>query len=157
MTKIIKPEAVVTYRDVEIGYNEEKNRWEFTLRNKERYAVSLKGAKETIDTPIKEPKKAFKRFEAYVERYNEIPEKVTVTGIAAAGSRYDTSTSVWTSDEKGNRAKTHSRNLIAITPENEAKLVRIREIKDELNKLHLETTNLSDSLTRAKLRGEDYD
>ena len=57
----------VIHNGVNIEYIETDNTWEFTLRGRERAAPSLRDAKATIDTPVKEkPDKAFTPVKGWV-------------------------------------------------------------------------------------------
>ena len=57
---------IVTYRDIAITYDEQKDKWFFTLRGRDRSADSLANAKKAIDAPPPKEEKPFERFEGMV-------------------------------------------------------------------------------------------
>ena len=93
-----------TYKGVEIVYSEENNRFEFELRGKERFASSLKLAKEAIDKPVAGPAgKKFNPVRALHCSYSGV-RPGTITSIAEPG--YRSSQQVWfVTDEGKSRSK----------------------------------------------------
>lgn len=74
----------VTYNNIEIGYNEDKNIWEFELRGRARTAPSLQQAKESIDKLVRAAKKesTFEKCQAWFLMYGERFLNVDVTSYA---------------------------------------------------------------------------
>ena len=67
------------YNGVEIIYSEENSRFEFELRGKERFASSMKTAKEAIDKPV--AGKKFDPVRAILRGYGGV-YRGTITSIA---------------------------------------------------------------------------
>lgn len=113
-----KPIQIV-HSDVPITYNEQANKWFFTLRGRDRSAESLAKAKEIIDKPVPvEKAKPFEKIPAWLFKYNSLPQKVTITGIAERGD-YRGDPGVWISDEKKNRSKESTRYVYPSNPKND--------------------------------------
>jgi hypothetical protein len=77
-----------TYKGVEIVYSEENSRFEFELRGRERFASSMKLAKEAIDKPVAGPAgKKFNPVRALLRRYDRGVHPGTITSIAESSYR----------------------------------------------------------------------
>lgn len=123
-----------------ITYDEQENKWKFTLRGRDRSAESLAKAKEIIDKPVPAEKaKPFEKIPAWLFKYSsETPVKVEITGIAE-GYGYGRSEFVWV-----NNAKKRSKEMIAggVYPSNEkndfmvaqiiAKMKTVAELRDAI-------------------------
>lgn len=88
------------YKGIAITYNESSNRFDFTLRGRDRFAHSLADAKKKIDEPSKE--KTFKRCEVYVSesRWSGDPPWSVATATSI-----DTQGHVWLTRKGGSREK----------------------------------------------------
>lgn len=136
-----------THRGVVITYNENSNRWQFTLRGRDKSAESLSLARAAIDKPEPKSAKPFAKIEAWEYR-NDAPERVTVTGIAEKGWRG--MPEVWIKDAGGNRRKEdpESRIYPATDNNNEVfakiteKYAAIRALDDECSKLRSKLATL---------------
>jgi hypothetical protein len=127
-----------TYRDVEIVYLEDPNKWRFTANGRERSAESLVKAREAIDRTLdKEVKeKPWEPFEAYFNRYADGDpfKKVLITSVAE-GRSYS-GVEVWVKDGNS-RSKESLRHMYKVCPENEAtiaELVRLAAEKKAIEK-----------------------
>src|SRR6476646_9588862 len=114
----------VKYRDItEIVYDEEKDKWVFTLRGRERSAESLGKAKEIIDKPEPKNKKPFERVKCIgLSRHSWVRDKpfeeFEVTSIAE-GPGYGR-VEVWTSSKANGREKRNADGCYPATPANMA-------------------------------------
>lgn len=130
----------VTYTDVEISYVEDTNRWQFTLRGRERSAESLAKAKEAIDKPEPQKKAApFERIKVWTNSgYSDSWRQGEVTSIA---ERQYSRQEVWVSID-GRRVKIAARQCFPDTPEtiaaiealraNEAEQARLGKLANEI-------------------------
>jgi len=131
------------HSDVTITYNESDNKWELTLRGRDRSYPTLAQAKEFIDKPVpKEKAKPFEKIPAWHFKYSDIPSKIEVTGIAER--HHSLGEYVWIS-ERGKRSKESVRfSIFPQTPENDklAKTIlgnaeeisRLKEVNSELRR-----------------------
>lgn len=62
------PQIAVEHNGIKITYNEDRNEWEFTLRDRDRTAETLAKARECIDRPVKDKKTVFQRIECWIKR-----------------------------------------------------------------------------------------
>jgi hypothetical protein len=91
------------YNGVEIVYSEDNSRFEFELRGKERFASSMKLAKEAIDKPVAGPAgKKFTPVRALFRAYSGVYAG-TITSIAE--SSYRTQQVWFVRDENKSRSK----------------------------------------------------
>lgn len=105
-----KPIQVV-HSDITITYNEGEDKWQFTLRGRDRSAESLAKAKEYIDKPLPPEKaKPFEKIPAWFIPYSDEPQKVVVTGIAER-ERFSSDVAVWITNN-GKRSKESVRSRI---------------------------------------------
>jgi len=120
-----------TYKGILIAYNETDNKWEFTLRDRDRSYPSLALARAIIDRPEKDTneRNKFEPVEGWLtDRWAKTAGKAgKVTGVAL--SRYGNQR-VWFVAEGGNRTKEVLENFVPKTPENEEK----RAVLEQLNK-----------------------
>ena len=141
------PELMETvYHEVTITYDERDNRWHFEVEGRERSSESLSKAKEMIDNPPKEKSK-FKRFQAYYKDCSYKFELVTVTSIAE-GSSWDRSLKYRIVTSRGQHFKIGFRDLVAINPENERKIVQMAQNSEVRSNLQDEFYALENSLAR---------
>jgi hypothetical protein len=113
-----------TYLGIEIGYDEKENRWDFELRGRERHSESLTKAKEAIDAPMPEGKKAFKRIAAFMfphdgGYYSSSKKEFTpcqITSIADSNYGYE----LWVVSGAGykERSKRRADSVVLDTPGN---------------------------------------
>jgi len=155
-------EVKVTYHDVEITYNEVTDKWLFTLRGREKEAVSLKEAKATIDKPVSKPKgKPFERVKAV---YGSRLDPVEITSIAAKSSYRSYGTKDEVRIKHLSKGKFHAEGEIAkaaaelcypLGPDNDSIIFKIGGLiadRDELDKRIDEAFNL---LTPYKVPDEE--
>ena len=128
----------VTYGGIEIAYSEDRDQWTFELRGSQRWAKTLKAAKESIDKPAPVSKKPFARFTAFKkERFGYTTaafDKVEVTSIAGMAN-YGGGVEVWISDSRDKRSKEKIVYLIADTPANAEKMGKYVALETEITKL----------------------
>jgi hypothetical protein len=137
----------ITHSDVQITYNEGSDKWEFTLRGRDRSAESLAKAKEFIDRPLpKEKDKPFQRIPAWLFRYNDEPKKVEITGIAE-GRGYKGDEKVWISDGKDRRKESVGYSIYPQSANNDAIVLTILEKNAAAAKLHQEVSELNSKLS----------
>lgn len=103
----------------------------------------LSEIKKDID---KISKKDFKRFPLIYDQYNNYLE-VEVTSISEDGD-------YWVNDSKGNRTKTHPRNLLKFTEENLNKIKAIENIKREQRLLSDKISQINKTFERL-IKGEE--
>ncbi len=119
-----------THNEIDISYNEEKDRWEFELRGRSRSAESLTKAKEAIDKELKEKRtQTFPRFAAYIKRSRNGFETVTVTSVADAnygGLHF------WTDSQKNGRRKEPASILYPINDHNKAIVAEIVGVEKQI-------------------------
>lgn len=139
----------LTYKGVEITFNELYERWEFTLDGRERFSQKLSAAKAVIDAPSKEKKKPFKQIEAYWEGYYRGYQKVKVTSLAEGSSA--NSAHFWISytdiSNRTSRSKIERRTLFAVNDKNDALIAEIKRLKDEVKKINDQIDQASAKLT----------
>lgn len=128
----------VTHSGVTITYNEREDKWQFTLRGRDRSADSLAKAKEYIDKPIPAEKaKPFAKIPAWLYSYNaEEPVKVEVTGIAEINYGCQ---SVWINNS-GVRSKERVHNIYQRNDKNDmligqiiSKLQQVGSLREEIS------------------------
>ena len=145
----------VKHSEVEIEYNEENDRWDFTVGGRERFAKSLSKAREAIDTVPATKKKGFEPFKAYwtsTSQY-QIRNVVTVTSVAEKSSGMY-GPSFWIKTERGERTKVAQGQLAAITPENEAIIDKLCELGDQQRSIGKEITKLWESVKHVEVPSE---
>ncbi len=121
----------LTHDGIVITYDEQQNKWCFTLRGRDRSADSLAKAKEIIDKPVpKEKAKPFEKIAAWFFRYSDLPKKIEVTGIAE--NRSYGGQQVWINCE-GNRSKESA--AYTIYPQNEKNDSLIAQIVAKENEI----------------------
>lgn len=166
----MKEQTVSTnYKGTDITYNEHENRWEFTLRNKDRHAGTLTLAKEAIDKPVPADKKPFKRFDVYIQDgWGSAPKKATVTSLAAEG-RYTRREAWVNTTEKNNRRvcgttgitdkrqKVLLDNMYLFNDHNTKLVEQIAANNKEAQRLSDLNAKLMGALTHASIKPEDYD
>lgn len=118
----------VEHNGITITYNERFNRWDFTLRGRERFSETLAKAREYIDRPYKEkPQTKFERVNCWYFRYSDVMT-CTVTSIGVprwTGS--DPQVNITFKDE--GRSKLNRVDSTAIYPQNEKNDALVAEWK----------------------------
>jgi hypothetical protein len=147
-----------TYRDVEIVLLEDENVWRFTANGRERKAPSLPKAREWIDNALDKvatkKEKPWEPIEAYfLDTYpNSLGQlhKGRITSVA--DKDYRGRDQVWfNADDGRGRRKVSITSLVAVTPENEAILARLREIEKQQDVLERKFRNDVALLARVEL------
>lgn len=147
-------QAKITYGDIEIVYDEEKNRWRFTLDGRERSAEMLTNAKKAIDAPERKTKKAFEPIQAWIIRvWGGGRQLVTITSVAER-VRYSRGTEVWVK-KGGKREKVSLGSLYADTPQNFATFAEIDALEKEIEALQKKRNHKYAGLKRVTIPGED--
>jgi|SRR5215831_4744383 len=144
---------------IEIRYDEGGNDWRFTLRGKDRSAQTLENAKAAIDAPVRENKRVFKKFEAFLRSgYSNDRglERVTVTGLV--GTRgFHSSGKAWIRNSHGRRDTAYINALMQMTPENEALVKQIDELIAQQSALSTQIKALSEKIAPVTITDADYD
>lgn len=142
----------VVHAGITITYHEGDDRWDFVLRGRERREDTLANAKEAIDKPVKEKRKAFERMACWVRIWSNQPEKVIVTSIGQG--KYG-SCNAWATAPNGSRSRYLTTDLYPCDiPTNQEKMARMLEICKTMQDLINEKQKLSDKMV--KLNPEDY-
>lgn len=127
----------VTYGGVEIVYVEGTNKWQFTLRGRERSTESLENAKIAIAKPPPANKKPFEKTEAYQDDWDGRDHgyiKVTITSIAEK-TYYGSEPRFWISRPGKSRVQADKTKLFAVTPENESRIAAIQKMRKQIDGL----------------------
>ena len=140
------------YKEIEISYNEEKDRWEFELRGRSRSAESPARAKEAIDKePVEKRKQVFPRFDAYQNKHNRGFSIVNVTSIAnnnCGGAQF------WISSTKDGRQKEYACSLFPVNENNTAIVTEIKRINAQIDALDEVKANQHSKLQPATMPTE---
>lgn len=148
-------EMKTIYEGIEIAYDESANLWRFELRGRQRSADSLAKAKEYIDKPIPEGKKAFQRIPAIrLRNYDSDPDRGEITSIAE-GYKYSNSKEVWFIGADKNRRKHYASDFIAVNDANTAMLATLANYRAEVNRLNQKSIELYGQLEKIDL--ESYE
>jgi hypothetical protein len=140
----MKPIQVV-HHETTIIYNESEDKWEFTLRGRDRSAESLAKAKEFIDKPVPAEKaKPFEKITAWLLDYNRKPVRVEVTGVAER-SRYGGEDDVWIKSGT-TRCKQKVRNIVPSNPKNDELIASMLSNLEAQSKLATEYEKLRQKL-----------
>lgn len=132
-----------------ITYDEQENKWKFTLRGRDRSAESLLKAKEIIDKPV-EKAKPFEKIPAWFFKYGDGPIKVDVTGVAESHG-YGGEVSVWVNN-KGTRSKERANgNIFPQNEKNDALVEEIIEKETRATELRSESYDLKAKLQKLVL------
>lgn len=142
----------VEYNGTEITYNEANARWEFTLRNRDRYAETLTKAREAIDKPVPEKAKPFERVQCWYEGYDGW-EKVMVTSVAER--RWGDQYKLWVMDSKKNRSKQWNTSLFPCGPCNNEVVAAISTLKTQINELTDKRDKLKNHMTHLHVQEEE--
>jgi hypothetical protein len=135
----------VVHDETTITYNESEDKWEFTLRGRDRSAESLAKAKEYIDKPVPAEKaKPFEKIPAWFLRYERKPVQIEVTGIAER-PRYGGDNQVWIKSGT-HRSKENVRDIVPSNPKNDALIVSMLENLEARSKLVSEYEKLRQKL-----------
>jgi len=131
-----------TYRDVEVVYLIDENKWRFTVNGRERTAETLSKARESIDRSLsnvsQKKEQAWKPFEVWHrERYGDGFKKVLLTSVAEGRSRWDKSAYAWISNN-GKRSKEPMSLLFSIDEHNNALVEKIVSLEAEGHRIDIE-------------------
>lgn len=147
MTEPIKS----NYRDVEIIYLEDPNKWRFTVNGRERSTESLAKARESIDRALDDVKKgkAWEPFEAYFCRgYSSNNfRKVKVTSMAE--TRYG-KPDFWINDN-GQRSKESASSLYKVSAKNDALIAELQRLQKESEALAARESEARHKLTNIEI------
>lgn len=137
-----KPIQVV-HSDITITYNEGEDKWQFTLRGRDRSAESLAKAKEYIDKPLPPEKaKPFEKIPGWFFPYSDKPQKVEITGIAERRYR---SEAVWISISGKRQKENINYHVYPSNSKNDTLIEEILAAQKEIEKLQ---KNVSESKRR---------
>jgi len=131
-----------------ITYDEQENKWTFTLRGRDRSAESLAKAKEIIDKPVPAEKaKPFEKIPAWLFKYDgDTPERIEVTGIAEDRG-YGGGQRVWIK-HRGNRSKeSTSFSIYPVSPQNDVIAQQVIEKQEFIAQLRGEVSVLKRKLS----------
>jgi hypothetical protein len=117
-----------TYKDIEIAYDENSDKWRFELHGKERSSETLASAKSAINKTPKE-KSDFVPQPAILLTYSG-SEIVTVTSQAEEVG-YDKTIQYWIKDAKGKRSKESITKLYSPGPANQVLLNEAKALDKE--------------------------
>ncbi len=150
--KSIEVKIKASYRGFKIVFVEHRKEWMVEI-GKERDAYSNTDLERVKDYVDKFLKSGFKPFEAFsTVGWGEKYRKVLVTSVDVEGSAWIQETQDNSNlSKRGSRSKVDKKDLIAITPENEAAIKAIHEIDTQTDKLHKEKQRLEKQLTHPEL------
>ncbi len=141
------------YNEIEISYDEGRDRWLFELRGRSRSADSLAKAKEAIDKePAEKRQQTFPRFQAYFWRYDDL-KVVTVTSIAEEAS-YGKSKVFWVMDKDNRRSKELQHSLFPVNEHNTKIIEAVKAKEAEVEKLQEDIRALRETLQQATVPAE---
>jgi hypothetical protein len=141
-----------THDGTVITYNEKENKWEFTLRGRDRSAESLAKAKEFIERPVPAEKaKPFEKIPAWLFEHHNKPVRIEITGIAETPAHRLNEKHVWI--KKGGKREKHrvSFCVFPATSLNDEIAAAIIEKTDEIRKLNKECSDLQRRLQPLEL------
>lgn len=124
----------IEHKGIAITYDERENKWKFELRGRKRSAESLQAAREAIDKPAPSDEKPFKPIKAWLWKYSDEVQPVTVTSIAEP-ARYTRGVEVWIKTESGTRSKESVDSIIQDCPEVTRLVAEFEALEDERTKL----------------------
>lgn len=147
------PEITVEHNGIIIHYNETLNRWEYNLRNRDRWAETLAKAKAAIEKPPPEEKKQFKRVECwfYKGQWDGGWKRVTVTSVAETTYGRDY---VWVSDGE-RRSKERAKDLYPCGFQNDPKIAKSTELLKQISEIRKEEEKLRARLTPLEIPEEE--
>lgn len=150
--KFMEDKILTEYKGITISYDEQQNRWNFVLRNRDRIVPSLAEAKKLIDKPAPKDKKPFERVTCWRRSWSEggsgkCWKLVDVTSVTT--QKYHDEPFVWIVDQKTKeREKTPCDELYPCNPEND----RLIDYLKALDVKTAEIKKLSDAGVK-KLKG----
>lgn len=106
----------IEHKGIAVTYDERENKWKFELRGRKRSAESLQAAREAIEKPAPKDEKPFEPIKAWLWKYSDDVQLVTVTSIAEP-SPYSRVKQVWIKHESGNRSKEGVDDVLEDCPE----------------------------------------
>lgn len=148
-----------TYDGIEIEYLEALNKWQFTLRGRERIVDSLAEAKAAIDKPTPVKKPDFERIRAYYRpsySYGKY-EVVEVTSIAAQGHSWRSVENgcVWIVDKQKERNKVDVQRVFPVNEWNSVIIQKVEKLQEEEATIRKAVEGLEKTLRPLKLPKED--
>jgi hypothetical protein len=147
-------EIKVNYGGIDIAYDEQDDKWTFTLRGVDRSAKTLANARKAIDAPIPVDKKPFTPVTVYnTTGYGRPLEKITLTSVANKG-RYEYQNQLWMKDKNGDRRKVGINGLYVVNEHNEKLHAEILAKYAEADKLRRQAEDLLKKMTPFKLPEE---
>jgi len=123
---------IQSYKGIRIDYDEDRNKWKFELRGREREVDSLKAARQLIDQPMRD-KATFQRFKAWFSQWRGSFVEVEVTSIAVRDV-YNT-TEVWISKPGEGRSKELARHVYPKSAHNDHLISGIHDLDASITKL----------------------
>jgi hypothetical protein len=150
------------HKGIEITYDEEHNRWEFTIRGKERHATSVTLAREAIDKPPPADKKPFTPREVYVsESYGKSAYRLAmVTSLAPSTYSYGR-LEAWVTFKSGNsgrkREKVALDRLYEVNANNEKVIAKLEKNDRAIQQLNNYEGTLKKQMEPAIIKPDEHD
>ena len=145
-------EITTTHKGIKILYDEAKNRWEFELRGRDRFASTLALARDAIDKPPPKETPAFTPVECHSKSFRGW-EIVRVTSVAS-DEGYNNAM-VWVSAKDKSRSKESSHQLYPVGMGNNDKIVKQwKEIEEQKKILLSKLSDLESKLTPLTIKEE---
>lgn len=119
------------YHGVAIEYDEDADRWQFTLDGRERSAGTLANAKKAIDAPVPKDRPKWKPFKAYFSESYSGYEFVEVTVTSVAETDSYRRAEFWIKNAKQKREKVSADRLFAHSEENATVIACINQLSKE--------------------------
>jgi hypothetical protein len=135
---------VLTYKGIEIRYDQFDDRWHFTLRRKMRSAPTVGEAKKLIDTPPVKADGLFQRTPVFVDSWRHGDGLVDATATSCDPS-YGTNY-VWIVQGKC-REKARADCVYPATKNNILIARRVKALDKDLKKLNSEREKLMERMT----------
>lgn len=141
-------EVKVTYDGVDIIYSEDKNRWQFELRGRERFSESLAKAKEAIGKSAKSEANKFSPVAALAVTYSRI-RAGTITSICELDN---SSQQVWFVEDKDKvRRKEFLLNMFESSEYNLQLVAEIADLDNEAESLQNKAAKKRQALKKLSL------
>ncbi len=141
-----------THREIEITYDEDRNKWLFELRGRDRSADSLAEAKAFIDKPEPKEKAAFERVKVWHWRYSYEPVSAEITSLGEV-SRWSSSAlrQVWIQNENKDRSKVDQSDCYKRSDSTDATVARWLELKRQVESVQEDMRKMKDKLKSVHL------
>lgn len=144
-----------THDGIEIEYLEHQNKWQFTLRGRERIVDSLAEAKAVIDKPAPKEKPDFDRIQAY-HRHSYSYGKyalVEVTSIAAQHG-WRGQDEVWIVGKDKQRSRVDRARVFPVNEWNSAIIQKVEKLQEDEATIRKAIEGLEKTLRPLKLPKE---